>query len=426
MSFLFFNFAPLISSFFTYRILRCFLVCSEKRTRRFALLVACFLLDGMIIYIGDWANMPPTFVFFLAAIFRCCEGSARKKLTLGITLSCAPFALNCLIDSFLDYPVMNGGGFLYQICKIVFWFLLWYAVRRLQFPNDFDLPVKYWNVLLLITCIPFLILLTLILVPDSSATISVSMQRTMICILILVILSIVGMLYAIYALYKAAMTEESKLLLEANDQYYKHLDSQMQQIRKLRHDMTNHLQVLSNLPEAERTAYITQLLADKAISTPLVYCRDSVLNAILSAKADNMEQSKLTLDYEISLQEDIPLSATDKCALFGNLMDNAIEGCSKVTGDRKISLKVTCSKGLFITKICNCSASTAFPSLHTTKKDSINHGFGLKSVKDVVERHHGSMEITREHGLFEVFIVLKLPGSSHNEAGNVRKGHRDF
>lgn len=159
---------------------------------------------------------------------------------------------------------------------------------------------------------------------------------------------------------------------------------------------------------------------------PLVYCRDSVLNAILSAKADNMEQSKITLDYEISLQEDIPLSATDKCALFGNLMDNAIEGCSKVTGDRKISLKVTCSKGLFITKICNCSASTASPSLHTTKKDSINHGFGLKSVKDVVVRHHGSMEIPKEHGLFEVFIVLKLPGSSHNEAGNVRKGHRDF
>ena len=312
MSFLFFNFAPLISSFFTYRILRCFLVCSEKRTRRFALLVACFLLDGMIIYIGDWANMPPTFVFFLAAIFRCCEGSAKKKLTLGITLSCAPFALNCLIDSFLDYPVMNGGGFLYQICKIVFWFLLWYAARKLQFPNDFDLPARYWNVLLLIAC------------------------------------------------------------------------------------------------------------------TPLVYCRDSVLNAILSAKADNMEQSKITLDYEISLQEDIPLSATDKCALFGNLMDNAIEGCSKMTGDRKISLKVTCSKGLFITKICNCSASTASPSLHTTKKDSINHGFGLKSVKDVVERHHGSMEITREHDLFEVFIVLKLPGSSHNEAGNVRKGHRDF
>ena len=58
-----------------------------------------------------------------------------------------------------------------------------------------------------------------------------------------------------------------------------------------------------------------------------------------------MEQSKITLDYEISLQEDIPLSATDKCALFGNLMDNAIEGCSKVTGDRKISLKVTYSKG---------------------------------------------------------------------------------
>ena len=167
MNFIIYNLAPLISSFFTYRILGCFLVCSEKKSRRFALLVACFLLDGMIIYIGDWANMPPTFVLFLAAIFWCCEGSAKKKLTLGITLSCAPFALNCLIDSFLDYPVMSDGSFLYQICKIVFWFLLWYAVRKLQFPNDFDLPPQYWNVLLLITCIPWCIAGTACLMPFS-------------------------------------------------------------------------------------------------------------------------------------------------------------------------------------------------------------------------------------------------------------------
>ncbi len=399
------NIAPFICSFFTYNIIHSFLVIEKAKKKKLALIISCFLLNGMIIFIGDWANMPPTFLIFVGSLFWCCEGSFKKKLTLGITLSSAPFALNCLLDSFLD-PHINDKIFFLQFFKLAFWVVLWFGVRKLQFPNDFDLPSKYWNVLVLIACTPFFILLTLILVPNASETFSPSIDATIICILIIVILSIVGVLYAIYALYKAAMTEESKLLLEANDQYYKHLDSQMSQIRKLRHDMTNHLQVLSNLPEYEMKEYVKHLLEDKAISNPFVYCRDSVLNAILSAKADILTQAQIDLDYDIALEDDIPLSPTDKCALFGNLLDNAIEGCTKIANNRKISLKVTCSKGLFIVKIQNNCIIKNSDSLQTTKTDKINHGFGLKSVRDIIERHHGSLDITNNQGWFEVFIVV--------------------
>lgn len=404
------NVVPIICSFFTYRIIQSFLVIQEHKGKKLALLGSCFLLDGMIIYIGDWANMPPTFLIFVGALFWCCEGSSKKKLTLGLTLCSAPFALNCLIDSFVEAAYLEQVSLFGQSMKIVFWVLLWLIFCKMQFPNDFDLPSKYWNVLLLVACTPFLILLTLILVPYSGENFSPSVNRMIICILVVVILSITGVLYAIYALYKAAMLEESKLLLEANDQYYRHLDSQMGQIRKFRHDMTNHLQVLYNLPEAEMRAYVEQLLVDKAVSQPLVYCRDSVFNAILSAKTDILEQERIMLDYDISLVEDIPLTPTDKCALFGNLLDNAIEGCSKVSGERRINLKVSCAKGLFIIKIQNNCIEELLETLQTTKKDKSNHGFGLKSVRDVVERHHGSMTITNNQSYFEVFIVINKDG----------------
>ena len=350
--------------------------------------------------------MPPTFLLFIAALFWCCEGSKWKKITLALTFSSAPFALNCLIDSFLDMPHLNHLSIIYQIGKIAFWFLLWYVVKKFQFPNNFDLPVKYWYVLSLIACTPLLILFSIVLIPDDSEYIHPSMSRTFICILFIVILSILGILYAIYALYKASIVEENKLLLEANDQYYKHLDSQIQQIRKLRHDMTNHLQVLSNLPETEVKDYVQQLLVDKAIRNPIAYTRDSVLNAVLSSKADFIEQNNIDFDYEISLEQDIPLSPTDKCALFGNLLDNAIEGCLKITQSRKIMLKITSSKGLFIIKIKNTCQEEVSNSFQTSKSDKENHGFGIKSIKEVVARHRGTMEISTQSGWFEVFIVI--------------------
>lgn len=73
------NLAPFICSFFTYRIIHSFLVIEDKKKKKTALAISCFLLNGMIIFIGDWANMPPTFVLFVAALFWCCEGSKKRN-----------------------------------------------------------------------------------------------------------------------------------------------------------------------------------------------------------------------------------------------------------------------------------------------------------------------------------------------------------
>ncbi|CCZ34064.1 putative uncharacterized protein [Firmicutes bacterium CAG:646] len=47
------------------------------------LCIACTVVPNMIIFFSDWANLPPTFLFFLSAIFVCCEGSGLKKLASG-------------------------------------------------------------------------------------------------------------------------------------------------------------------------------------------------------------------------------------------------------------------------------------------------------------------------------------------------------
>jgi sensor histidine kinase regulating citrate/malate metabolism len=44
----------------------------------------------------------------------------------------------------------------------------------------------------------------------------------------------------------------------------------------------------------------------------------------------------------------------------------------------------------------------------TTKQDRLNHGFGLRSIRDNVEQNGGIMTITTETGLFRLEIMLPI------------------
>lgn len=44
----------------------------------------------------------------------------------------------------------------------------------------------------------------------------------------------------------------------------------------------------------------------------------------------------------------------------------------------------------------------------TTKSDSINHGFGLQNIKDVVNKHKGEFRIAQIDGKFILEITMNL------------------
>ena len=44
----------------------------------------------------------------------------------------------------------------------------------------------------------------------------------------------------------------------------------------------------------------------------------------------------------------------------------------------------------------------------TTKGDELNHGFGIKSMKNIVKKYNGEFNIVTEHDMFKVVILLPL------------------
>ena len=100
----------------------------------------------------------------------------------------------------------------------------------------------------------------------------------------------------------------------------------------------------------------------------------------------------------------------DIYSLFGNLVDNAIEAVMKLERDlRSVSLSVKSASGLVYVGIYNrydgqIKFEGGLPL--TTKNDRAEHGYGMKSVRMLVEKYGGEMKIKTEGGIFELNIVF--------------------
>lgn len=104
---------------------------------------------------------------------------------------------------------------------------------------------------------------------------------------------------------------------------------------------------------------------------------------------------------------------TDVYALFGNMLDNAVEAASKCAEKRRrIGLSVKSVHRFLIIHVRNPYDDTirfedGLPV--TSKADKDFHGFGMKSIRHVVEKYEGEMTINVENREFNLNIAFPLP-----------------
>ncbi len=99
-------------------------------------------------------------------------------------------------------------------------------------------------------------------------------------------------------------------------------------------------------------------------------------------------------------------------AMFGNMLDNAIEAVLSIDDEERrcISLNVREVKGyLSITMRNYCDKQLKFSEEGlplTTKEDSEYHGFGMRSIKLIVEKYDGTFSVALEDGVFKLNVML--------------------
>ena len=105
-----------------------------------------------------------------------------------------------------------------------------------------------------------------------------------------------------------------------------------------------------------------------------------------------------------------PLKQDEMCILLGNLLDNAIEAVREVERKkRKIQVRMMTPNNMFLLENQNPYEEVRKKTEQqylTTKTDHTLHGLGLGSVKQIVEKNGGFLEISDENQEFQVNITL--------------------
>ena len=199
-----------------------------------------------------------------------------------------------------------------------------------------------------------------------------------------------------------------KLVEYQTEQSEKHLNevrSIHKEMRGYKHDFHHHLQALKGQLEAGEVdralAYIEQLDNQLMNVDTLLKTGNVSLDAILSAKIAQAKAENIAVIVKANVPDALTISDLELSIIIGNLLDNAIEACRTVTGERFIRLFISMKGTMLYFSMLNAAGAKKKKtgSLFATHKDGV-HGFGLRRAEAILEEHGGWVKYNSEDGAF--------------------------
>lgn len=199
-----------------------------------------------------------------------------------------------------------------------------------------------------------------------------------------------------------------KLVEYQTEQSEKHLNevrSIHKEMRGYKHDFHHHLQALKGQLEAGEVdralAYIEQLDNQLMNVDTLLKTGNVSLDAILSAKIAQAKAENIAVTVKANVPDALTISDLELSIIIGNLLDNAIEACRTVTGERFIRIFISMKGNMLYFSMLNAAGTKRKKtgSLFATHKDGV-HGFGLRRAEAILEEHGGWVKYNSEDGAF--------------------------
>ena len=189
-----------------------------------------------------------------------------------------------------------------------------------------------------------------------------------------------------------------------------------QTMRAWRHDYHNHMQAIKALlsmgKKEELSDYLDNLEKDLDSIDIAIRTGNVGLDAILSSKVSIARKNNIEVNCTAKVPADLKISDVHLCAIVGNLMDNAIEACEKITegtAPRFIRIYIGLFKSQLYISVSNATCEKhrrRLSELVTSKLGE--HGFGLRRIDKLAEKYDGYVNRKNEPGIFATEVMLPL------------------
>lgn len=221
-------------------------------------------------------------------------------------------------------------------------------------------------------------------------------------LLFLLILSVFGKMIA--------LTEQNQTMallskeLEGQKAYIQEAEKRQEQYASFRHDLDNHLLVLTgflqeeNYKEARKYAKKLYKKNHSFLISP--DAGSPALNVLLREKLSFAKQNGIEVQCHVRVPKTFFADPMDLCVIFSNLLDNAIHACMNESSENRHLSISTRTKAHFL--VIEETNTTSFSS-------PVTPGIGLRNIQILAEKYQGAVEFEKENGRFRITVLLCSP-----------------
>lgn len=364
-------------------------------------------------------NLGFNFVYLCFILYFLYMGSVKMKVVsvfLGISLMILAELVVCIIVIILQGEIDTSNHLYGIISKIVFWGVVRITSSFIKGKMEEIKENKYLFPLGVIAGLN-VVWVTMIFEIDLQIKNTIIHSWTLVLAVALLALDVIG--FKVYSMLLERQeiqntNEKYRYQLEMCNKEMEERQIIMNDVRRTKHDIKNQLLYLNELVKKDpqkAESYLEKLMnsnlnKENGISNSGNLIIDSLINHKFMIAAEKGIETK----FQIKIPPELPYEAADLCIVVGNLLDNAIEAVQRVGISKWIDVSIQYRQQKLLITIKNVYCGKILQDRDgnyiSQKNDSLNHGWGLKSVYKCVEKYNGTIEIHYEENVFRVDIMM--------------------
>ncbi len=233
-------------------------------------------------------------------------------------------------------------------------------------------------------------------------------NKTMLLVQITAFLCLGAVLFAFWKFSRSNRIESRNAMLkqqiETQREYMREATGRYEGTRAFRHDMKNHFIVLDGLlneGDIERArTYLADMERIAEIAPSVFKTGNAVIDVLFASKLGAAEQAGVRVECVLSVPQPCPIPEIDLCVIFSNAIDNAMKACAALPEEKRfLRIRGRQRGGFFFVEVENSAGKKkAYPA---------GQGIGLRSIRMIAERHHGTVQTEQSDGLFTLSILLQ-------------------
>jgi len=223
----------------------------------------------------------------------------------------------------------------------------------------------------------------------------------------------IGDLYDDFTVSSSRLNLANKQIVMQKE-YYGTLSIQMKEIRKIKHDISHFIGVMSRLAEEGNFDKLKVFLSEYCEKTEMdqlpVFCENTIANSIIGYYFLRAKEYGIRFESKCNISEQVNISDSDLCIVLGNALENAVHACRQMDLSmmRYVSIEAEIMKGLQLIKVKNSYQGQLEMNegRYISSKQGNSHGLGIQNIEKVVEAYNGLVKIEHEDKVFTVMAAI--------------------